>query len=118
MSAPLTRTENCWRGVFGNAISQNKKCSNQVYFTLLISWQSGPLGALQVDEEHLQQGLGTLVCRALSKELGRMGLNAYGTVRASNVASHRLFRRNGFEIVDDVHWIWATPKVPTAEWTD
>lgn len=83
----------------------------------LSSLQAGPLGALQVDEDHLKQGLGTLVCQALTRELGQMGLDVCSCVGFDNSASNRLFTRIGFEVVDVAHWTRTNPTVPT-EWTD
>lgn len=74
----------------------------------LVAWclrlQTGLLGFLQVDDDHLRQGLGLLVCKALTKKLGEMGLDVCACVALDNVASVRLFERIGFTLIEPVFW--------------
>lgn len=79
--------------------------------------QAGPLGVLQVDKDHLQQGLGSLVCKAVSKQLGALGLDVCACVDQENVPSNTLFERAGFTIIDSTYWIRPYASVPQ-KWVD
>lgn len=70
-----------------------------------------------MDDDYLQQGLGSLVCRALSKQLGKMGLDVCACVGPENTASCKLFERIGFTVIAPTYWIRNYPTVPT-NWVD
>lgn len=63
----------------------------------------------------MRKGFGTLVARAITKELGQMGLDVCACVNTLNVASQIMFRRMGFEIIEKVYWIGTHPMVISTE---
>lgn len=76
---------------------------------LLMAWcfiyQSGVLTALQVDEQYKRQGLGSLIVRGMSKTLAEKGWDTIACVVDGNTASHNLFMKLGFYVIDEVHWV-------------
>lgn len=65
----------------------------------------GQLFVLQVAEGHAGRGLGSLVCRAISRKVAEMGDDVWAHVFSGNERAMRLFRRIGFEIVDTNHFV-------------
>lgn len=79
--------------------------------------QAGPLGALQVDEKHLNRGLGTLIGAAISKKVGEMGHDCCGCVNEDNAPSRVLFSKLGYKVIANAYWLRTLPTVPF-EWQD
>lgn len=75
-------------------------------FFLFCRLPLGALGLLQVEEPFKRQGLGSLVVRYMSKLLAKQDLEVTAPVIDSNMASRALFKNLGFEIVDEVYWIY------------
>lgn len=72
---------------------------------------------LQVDKDHLRQGLGTLVAKALTKQLGNMGLDVCSCIEIENIQSIRLFQGIGFEEFSPIYFI--RPKaIVSNKWVD
>lgn len=80
-------------------------------------FQAGPLGALQVAEEFLGQGFGTLICKAITKKIGEMGEDVYACVGVENLPSIKTFERCGFKVIDYAYWFRTYPTVPFV-WSD
>lgn len=59
---------------------------------------------VQVDLDHRRQGLATLVCKALAKQLAESGNDSCACIVTENESSIRMFERIGFKAVDDVVW--------------
>lgn len=60
---------------------------------------------LQVADGYERQGLGFLVCKALTKIVGEMGDDASACVVTDNEIAFRLFRKIGYEVVDKHHFV-------------
>lgn len=60
---------------------------------------------LHVEDTHRMQGLGELVCRAMTRHLGRSGVDVSANVTVANKASNMIFRGIGFRVVDHVDWL-------------
>ncbi|XP_058447808.1 uncharacterized protein LOC131428132 [Malaya genurostris] len=78
-------------------------------------WQTGAMGALEVVTEHLRKGYGTLIVKAIARELARVGLNCYGTVICTNKASQGMFDKLGFERTGSYHFVRTQPR-KLSEW--
>lgn len=66
---------------------------------------SGQLGALQVVEEFQRKGFGSLTLKLMAKQLSQLGHDTCACVLLDNLASHELFKRNGFHVVDNVFFV-------------
>ncbi|XP_019550971.3 uncharacterized protein LOC109420951 isoform X1 [Aedes albopictus] len=64
-----------------------------------LCWTTGTLAALQVDAEHLRKGFGSLVVRAVAKEMTKVGMNCQAIVHCANEISNAMFTKLGFEVV-------------------
>jgi ribosomal protein S18 acetylase RimI-like enzyme len=88
---------------------------------VLVAWcfqlQAGPLGALQVDENHFQRGFGTIVAKAMAKKLAESGKDTFALVGQQNIPSQKMFEKIGFKHVDDAYWLRTLPTVDF-HWTD
>lgn len=56
-------------------------------------------------EGHGRRGIGSLICRALTKKIGEIGEDVSAAVFAGNEAALRMFRRIGFQVVDTYHFM-------------
>lgn len=87
----------------------------------LVAWcfrlQSGPLGALQVDEKYMRKGFGSLVTRKMCQILAEMDQDTFALVGDHNEASQLMFEKIGFKVVDYCYWLRTIPTVPT-KWED
>lgn len=83
----------------------------------MCSFQTGVLGALQVDSQHVGKGYGSIVCRAITKRLGDMGHDAFTCVGQDNAPSNRVFLSAGYKVIDKTYWLRTRPTIPF-EWTD
>lgn len=79
--------------------------------------QAGPVGALQVADEHKGRGYGKIALQAITKEIAKLDHDVYGCVNADNHVSRRLFEKVGFTVVDDTYWLRTYPTV-TSQWKD
>lgn len=75
----------------------------------LVGWclrfETGAMGALQVDPLVRRCGLGTVLCAAMARQLGALGMDAFACVLPENGASRRMFERVGFRYAEDVYWV-------------
>lgn len=77
----------------------------------------GPLGTLQVDSNHRQRGLGSLVTKAITKQLSDLDMDTYAMVTWDNFAARRMFEKIGFKAVDYCYYVRTNPLVAT-NWND
>lgn len=84
---------------------------------IVFSLQAGPIGAMQVDEKHMNRGLGTLVCAAITKKISELGHDCCACVGKDNPASCAVFSKLGYKVVDNAYWLRTYPTVPF-KWTD
>ncbi|XP_065080136.1 uncharacterized protein LOC135702984 [Ochlerotatus camptorhynchus] len=70
-------------------------------------WPTGAIGPLEVAKNHLRKGYGSLVAKAIAKEVAKVGMNCYGTVVSTNTASKAMFDKLGFVPVED-HYFFRT----------
>lgn len=75
------------------------------------------LGAIQVVNDQLGKGYGSIVCRAITKKLGEMGEDVFAAVGEHNIPSNKMFTRAGFTVTDRVYWLRTIPTVPF-QWSD
>ncbi|XP_065080177.1 uncharacterized protein LOC135703015 [Ochlerotatus camptorhynchus] len=59
-------------------------------------WSTGAIAALQVAKEHLRKGYGSIVVKAIAKEMAKVGMNCYASVHCKNLISNLLFKKLGF----------------------
>ncbi|XP_038106884.1 uncharacterized protein LOC119766421 [Culex quinquefasciatus] len=78
-------------------------------------WQTGAIGPLEVLPEHYRKGYGTLLTKAIARELAGRGRNCYGNVSETNVASIGMFERLGFRLPCYHHWV-STKARKLCEW--
>lgn len=50
----------------------------------------------------MKKGLGSLVCKALTKQLAENGQDVAATVANNNVAPHALFKRIGYRAIKPI----------------
>lgn len=71
-----------------------------------LSMQTGSLGILQVDEEHLRKGYGELVTKAITKEIAlKSDIDVTANIVFDNLKSSNLFTKLGFKDIDKNFWI-------------
>lgn len=68
-------------------------------------WPTGAIGPLEVAKAHLRKGYGTLIAKAIAKEVAKNGMNCYGTIVSGNDASVAMFVKLGFERVEDTYYV-------------
>lgn len=71
------------------------------------------MGVLQVDSNHKQSGLGTLVTKAITKQLSDLDMDTFAMVHEDNIESRRMFQKVGFKVVDYSYWLRTDPLVET-----
>lgn len=64
-----------------------------------LCWTTGTLAALQVDANYLRKGYGSLVVKAIAKDMATMGMNCQAIVHCANEVSNAMFTKLGFEVV-------------------
>lgn len=88
----------------------------------LMGWclrlQAGPLGALQVREEFMRKGLGSLLVTAMCKILANYDMDTFALVGIQNKASQNMFLKLGFKHSDDAYWLRTFPFDETFKWND
>lgn len=67
------------------------------------SFPTGPLCALQTDANHIERGYGSLVTKAISKQIAESGCDVNAGVSESNTASRHLFEKLEFECIEKMH---------------
>lgn len=72
---------------------------------------SGPLGALQVDEDYKRKGYGSLILKLMAIKLAEIDHDTLGCIVLKNVASHDMFKKNGFKVVDNVYFMTTEPTI-------
>lgn len=87
------------------------------FFLRKCRFQTGMLGAIQVDSKHLGKGYGSIVCRAITKKLAELGEDAFACVGEHNIQSNRMFSSTGFKVVDKACWLRTLPTIPF-HWVD
>ncbi|KXJ69540.1 hypothetical protein RP20_CCG026654 [Aedes albopictus] len=63
-------------------------------------WPNGAIGPLEVAKEHQRKGYGSLMVKAIAREVANAGLNCYGTAITGNAQSRAMFEKLGFRLVD------------------
>lgn len=66
---------------------------------------TGQILALQTDENHHGRGYGSLVTKAISKQIASIGHDVYAGIHEQNAASIALFGKLGFERVGTLQTI-------------
>lgn len=80
--------------------------------------ETGLLGPFQVDEGYIRKGLGSLVCQALTKQLGENGQDVGATVVEHNQATHALFRATGFKEIGLAYYPFTNASSPNYNWDE
>lgn len=75
----------------------------------LSRFTSGELLALQTDGMHYGHGYGSLVVKAISKQIARLDHDVYASGLDDNTPSKRLFEKIDFELVERINWITTKP---------
>lgn len=88
----------------------------------LMGWclrlQSGPLGALQVRQQFMRKGIGTLLTIAMCKILANMDMDTFALVDPPNIASQIVFAKLGFKKTDETYWLRTSPIDGAFKWND
>ncbi|KAL9707059.1 hypothetical protein quinque_010577 [Culex quinquefasciatus] len=80
-------------------------------------WPTGAIGPLEVHPDHYRKGYGTIIAKAIAKEVAAAGFNCYGTVRVENEASGAMFTKLGFRPVDCHNFVRNKAR-KLCEWAD
>lgn len=83
----------------------DRSYSTDFNIEFLFSFPDGLLGILQTDENYYGNGYGSLVCQAISREIGEMGHDMYSAVNEANTPSRALFIKLGAKSIDSVYCI-------------
>lgn len=67
---------------------------------------NGLICALQTDQNHYGHGYGSLVTKAISKQIAESGYDPYAAVYDWNTASRRLFEQIGYQAVGTVYYLY------------
>ena len=65
----------------------------------------GLLFSLQSDKSYRKRGYGSLVLKALAKNVAELGNDSYGAVSEDNIASRTLFDRLDFKVIGKVYFL-------------
>ncbi|KAH8244565.1 hypothetical protein KR038_002427 [Drosophila bunnanda] len=88
----------------------------------LVAWcirlQGGYLGALQVKESHKRRGFGSLVTREISYRLAAQGHDVMALVGPTNAPSAGMFRKLGFQVIDQCLWLRTEPTEGDFVWPE
>ncbi|XP_020799211.1 uncharacterized protein LOC110177035 [Drosophila serrata] len=88
----------------------------------LVAWcirlQGGYLGALQVKDSHKRRGFGSLVTREISYRLAAQGHDVMALVGHTNTASAGMFRKLGFQVIDQCLWLRTEPTEGDFVWPE
>lgn len=76
----------------------------------LVAWclrmDFGTLAVLQVDDNHLRKGYGSIIAKAISKKIAEeCDIDITTNIVLSNFKSVNLFDKLGFHDIDNNHWI-------------
>ncbi|KAL9707060.1 hypothetical protein quinque_010578 [Culex quinquefasciatus] len=80
-------------------------------------WPTGAIGPLEVHPDHYRKGYGTIITKAIAKEVAKLGFNCYGTVWKTNAASIGMFTKLGFKSTDYHHYTKSKAR-KLCEWAD
>ncbi|KAH8283185.1 hypothetical protein KR054_012648 [Drosophila jambulina] len=88
----------------------------------LVAWcirlQGGYLGALQVKDSYKRRGFGSLVTREISYRLAAQGHDVMALVGPSNAPSAGMFRKLGFQAIDQCLWLRTEPTEGDFVWNE
>ncbi|XP_017029368.1 uncharacterized protein [Drosophila kikkawai] len=88
----------------------------------LVAWcirlQGGYLGALQVKDSQKRRGFGSLVTREISYRLASQGHDVMALVGHSNAPSAGMFRKLGFQVIDQCLWLRTEPTEGDFVWPE
>lgn len=127
MWAHLTQMAIYWHGVWCKYFFRIVKQSmlHYVIIVALIHFSKlkfrlpgGSLGALQVDFKYLKKGQGSLVCKALTKQLGDYGRDIVACVSTDNQPANVLFKSFQFKEIGTAYFPRTLPFKPDFEWHD
>lgn len=68
-------------------------------------WPTGAIGPLEVAKDHFRKGYGTLITKAIAREVAKVGLNCYGTVVSTNAPSIAMFNKLGFQRLETTYYV-------------
>lgn len=75
----------------------------------IVAWilknQMGMMVVLQTADGYKRKGYGSLVTKAIAKEIAKEGHVPLGTVLIDNFASKNMFKKLGFKIIDQLAYI-------------
>lgn len=101
-----------FRSVFFSLIVQCKengfvsvKCVIDSKFFGFFRCTTGPLLALQTNKDHFGHGYGSVVTRAISKQIAELGHDLYAGIFEENKPSRNLFEKLGYRSIGNFHWI-------------
>lgn len=70
-----------------------------------LMYDSGALGLVQVDKNHLRKGFGSLIVKAMSKKIAEeLEIDITATIVESNKISSEMFTKLGFKPIDKHSW--------------
>ncbi|KAH8237787.1 hypothetical protein KR032_000780 [Drosophila birchii] len=78
----------------------------------------GLMAALHVKESHRRRGFGVHIVKEFSRRVALQGHDILTEVDQDNQASFALFRKMGYQIVDQCHWLLTEPENEDFQWPD
>ncbi|KAH8260182.1 hypothetical protein KR026_004369 [Drosophila bipectinata] len=78
----------------------------------------GLLAVLQVKESHKRRGLGALIVKEFSRRVALQGQDVIAEVDKENDASASLFKKLGFKVIDQCHWLVTRAPNGDLQWPD
>lgn len=58
-----------------------------------------------MDEEFQRRGFGSLTLKLMAIKLSQLGHDTFGCVVLKNYASHEMFKKSGFKVIDNVFFV-------------
>ncbi|KAH8329273.1 hypothetical protein KR074_006737 [Drosophila pseudoananassae] len=78
----------------------------------------GLLAVLQVKESHKRRGFGALIVKEFSRRVALQGQDVIAEVDKENTASASLFKKLGFKVIDQCHWLVTRAPNGDLQWPD
>ncbi|CAB3364284.1 Hypothetical predicted protein [Cloeon dipterum] len=75
--------------------------------SMVLMTEYGGVGLLQTAPEHRRKGYAEIALAHLTRRLGQMGYMPSSNVTQYNEASHSLFKKMGYKVVDAAFWVLA-----------
>ncbi|KAH8325579.1 hypothetical protein KR067_001957 [Drosophila pandora] len=80
--------------------------------------QDGLLAVLQVKESHKRRGFGVLIVKEFSRRVALQGHDIIAEVDKENEASASLFKKLGFKVIGQCHWLVTEAPNGDFQWPD